>query len=850
MASPVVESSAGADATNTDTLTITAPSGIVEGELLVAFIDFFDDVTQRNLTGDTISATGWKMHVDVHPVTYAIDAVLYKRATAADESASDYDFVLSGAAVDGVGGGILRISPVGAYPAIIPTPANGSTSNPNPPASGTVPSGDYLALCSAHDNNLTQTPPTNYTEEVDATSDYTAIASRELTGITSEDPGTFGTSSGFWSAFTVLVGVPGLSLVCGAECQIHSVGSGAAADSHWSSRSAGNSSTPEASAAQARSGSYSLYFSSATSGGLSYLRHTASTFKNVGYFRGYFRLPDVTPTNETAICWMGDISWAFNLVVTTGGTLRIKAANTTYSSTNDLSLSVDTWYGVEVESDADGEQVKWRVHDGTAWSTSETVSDASTDQVQQTVIGIATDAGEADWEVYWDDIAIGYPTVAGTFYDDTGTNGVSGKVLRYSPTSDGTHSFDTTGDFTKSGTNMAPTDTDAYANLDAADMEQTAEYISIFSALVSEYVEVNFADESTETLPRGVSVVGQLDFSWAGEGVTVDVDVSDDGFTSSVTALTGADAGVSQRHLLSTCLATAPSGAAWSAATVNSMEARISADSGSGEHVNSLALEVEWTGDFRPRFETAATGTNSSSSTLTINKPSGTVSGDVLVASVAWSDGITPGAWSSSGWTLVAQHDYNLSVDHSYASFYKVAGGSEPSSYTFSQTASGAELAGGIIRISGAASVIAATASATGSNSNPDPPASGTVASGNYLAVVTASGNNSTQTPPTNYTERVDVAGGAPTAAAASIATRELTGITSENPGTFGVSVVYEWLSTTIMVAAATAATLTLHAISPTDDVTTTGWSSTPLWSKIDDDPDSPDGTVIAGAAS
>ena len=41
-----------------------------------------------------------------------------------------------------------------------------------------------------------------------------------------------------------------------------------------------------------------------------------------------------------------------------------------------------------------------------------------------------------------------------------------------------------------------------------------------------------------------------------------------------------------------------------------------------------------------------------------------------------------------------------------------------------------------------------------------------------------------------------------------------------------------------------------LYDIPPTDDVTTTGWSSTPLWSKIDDDPDSPDATVITATAS
>jgi hypothetical protein len=42
----------------------------------------------------------------------------------------------------------------------------------------------------------------------------------------------------------------------------------------------------------------------------------------------------------------------------------------------------------------------------------------------------------------------------------------------------------------------------------------------------------------------------------------------------------------------------------------------------------------------------------------------------------------------------------------------------------------------------------------------------------------------------------------------------------------------------------------TLVPVSPTDDVTTTGWTSTPLWSKIDDDPDSPDAAVITGTSS
>ena len=31
---------------------------------------------------------------------------------------------------------------------------------------------------------------------------------------------------------------------------------------------------------------------------------------------------------------------------------------------------------------------------------------------------------------------------------------------------------------------------------------------------------------------------------------------------------------------------------------------------------------------------------------------------------------------------------------------------------------------------------------------------------------------------------------------------------------------------------------------------TTTGWATAPLWSKVDDDPDSPDATTVTGTAS
>jgi hypothetical protein len=47
-----------------------------------------------------------------------------------------------------------------------------------------------------------------------------------------------------------------------------------------------------------------------------------------------------------------------------------------------------------------------------------------------------------------------------------------------------------------------------------------------------------------------------------------------------------------------------------------------------------------------------------------------------------------------------------------------------------------------------------------------------------------------------------------------------------------------------------TGAFTVFHIVSPTDDITTTGWTSTPLWSKVDEDPASPDGTVIQATAA
>ena len=89
----------------------------------------------------------------------------------------------------------------------------------------------------------------------------------------------------------------------------------------------------------------------------------------------------------------------------------------------------------------------------------------------------------------------------------------------------------------------------------------------------------------------------------------------------------------------------------------------------------------------------AASGNNSTGgASLTINTPAGTISGDVMVAHVivrTASNTITPPA----GWNLVLRQDSGSSI--STASYVKVAGSTEPASYTWNFGKAG-EASGGI----------------------------------------------------------------------------------------------------------------------------------------------------------
>jgi Secretion system C-terminal sorting domain len=100
----------------------------------------------------------------------------------------------------------------------------------------------------------------------------------------------------------------------------------------------------------------------------------------------------------------------------------------------------------------------------------------------------------------------------------------------------------------------------------------------------------------------------------------------------------------------------------------------------------------------------SATSATTTNATLTINKPTGVVAGDVLIVNIAQagsSGGNVLSNPTSSGWTLVAGADLAGSTRRWGAVLYKVAGGSEPSSYTFTLDADGNSGAGSIVAFSG-----------------------------------------------------------------------------------------------------------------------------------------------------
>lgn len=145
---------------------------------------------------------------------------------------------------------------------------------------------------------------------------------------------------------------------------------------------------------------------------------------------------------------------------------------------------------------------------------------------------------------------------------------------------------------------------------------------------------------------------------------------------------------------------------------------------------------------------------------LSINVPTGTVSGDVMIASIA----VTPGTVSIStptGWTLIRGIQNASSSTSRLAVFQRVANADEPSSYSWALGRNHTGVVGGIASFSGVDNthpINKENAKTTPSSTTHATP-SITPTSTNVMLIGTFSyASAGTWTPPANMTEAVDVA--------------------------------------------------------------------------------------------
>ncbi len=158
------------------------------------------------------------------------------------------------------------------------------------------------------------------------------------------------------------------------------------------------------------------------------------------------------------------------------------------------------------------------------------------------------------------------------------------------------------------------------------------------------------------------------------------------------------------------------------------------------------------------RSKSSAATSGGGPTTITITKPSGTASGDVLIAGISFETGTDETSITvPSGWTLVRR--VNNSNNEGLAVYRKVAGGSEPASYawTFAQSRS---LSGGIMAFTGVDNttpIDVENGQATAQNTTHATPSLTTTQANTVLVTHFAIPQSATWTPPTGMTEQYDV---------------------------------------------------------------------------------------------
>ena len=181
-----------------------------------------------------------------------------------------------------------------------------------------------------------------------------------------------------------------------------------------------------------------------------------------------------------------------------------------------------------------------------------------------------------------------------------------------------------------------------------------------------------------------------------------------------------------------------------------------------------------------PSVRAQSTGTsNGPATTLTLPKPAGTVSGDLLLAFAANMNGQNRNMAAPAGWTAVPNTEVFNGTGVRTHAWYRFAGPSEPSSFGFTMTGgSGYDMSGGIAAITGVATAGPINASAAQQNGAAStfitaPSVTTTVA--NTLLLFGGACNVAiTYTPPVGMIERWDIASSGSFKVATELATQAL----------------------------------------------------------------------------
>ena len=160
-------------------------------------------------------------------------------------------------------------------------------------------------------------------------------------------------------------------------------------------------------------------------------------------------------------------------------------------------------------------------------------------------------------------------------------------------------------------------------------------------------------------------------------------------------------------------------------------------------------------------FRAAANNRQSSTAsggTLTVNKPTGTLSGDVMLASITVVTN-TSTVTAPAGWGLVQSVNQTNGNTSRLYTYYKVAGAAEPASYAWTFSGANVGTVGGIASFTGVdtASPIDASASqTTASSTSHTAPSVTTTVAGDMLVTIHSFASSRTWTPPGGMTEAVD----------------------------------------------------------------------------------------------